>query len=91
MKVLTLVFCLFLSVAAFAQSQDTTKKSKAANTKAVAKPKPLLVVDGKIFNGELEAIDQNTIKSVSILKDTSAIKLYGEKGKNGAILITIKK
>jgi TonB-dependent SusC/RagA subfamily outer membrane receptor len=36
-------------------------------------------------------IDPNTIESISVLKNQPAIKKYGEKGKNGVIIINLKK
>lgn len=35
-------------------------------------------------------IDPNDIESISVLKDKSATGVYGEKGKNGVIIITLK-
>lgn len=53
--------------------------------------KPLIIVDGKeSFNG-MSSIDENNISGIQVLKDASATKLYGEKGKDGVILITTKK
>lgn len=52
---------------------------------------PLLVVNGKeVPNEVLEALDPNKIESVTVLKGESAVDKYGEKGKNGAILVTLK-
>ena len=51
---------------------------------------PLFIVDGKEVS-TLENIDPYQIESVSILKDASAVEIYGEKGKNGVVIITIKK
>jgi len=39
----------------------------------------------------IDQINPNDIESISVLKDKSATALYGEKGKNGVILITLKK
>ncbi len=53
---------------------------------------PMILLDGKeITNEEMKAIDQNTIESIAVLKDRTAIDLYGEKGKNGVILIKTRK
>ena len=53
---------------------------------------PLYVLDGKIMdNPSFENIPPETIESVNVLKNESATKLYGEKGKNGVVLITSKK
>lgn len=40
---------------------------------------------------ELRDIDPNEIESINVLKDKGATSLYGEKGKNGVIIITLKK
>ena len=52
---------------------------------------PLYVVDGKeMSKDDCEKIDSNNINSVTVLKDKSATETYGEKGKNGVILIETK-
>ncbi|RKD13244.1 hypothetical protein BCY91_10520 [Pelobium manganitolerans] len=53
--------------------------------------KPLLILDGKEFKGEISDIKSDNIKSINVLKDESATKKYGDKGKNGVIEITTKK
>ncbi|MGE5427275.1 MAG: TonB family protein [Methylococcaceae bacterium] len=54
--------------------------------------KPLIVVDGVISeNQNVNNIAPETIESISVLKDASATAAYGDKGKNGVILITKKK
>ncbi len=55
-----------------------------------AREKPLFIVDGMPVNS-IEQINPNDIESVSVLKNKSATELYGEKGKNGVVLITMKK
>lgn len=54
--------------------------------------RPLFLVDGeeKYSDFELGSIDPNDIASISVLKDGSAITLYGDKGKHGVILIETK-
>lgn len=52
---------------------------------------PLFIVDGKETHNLIAMnIDPNNIKSVSVLKNSSAINKYGEKGKNGVILVSTK-
>ncbi len=54
----------------------------------------LYVIDGiQQPKGEdaLHLVNPNDIESVTVLKDASAETLYGEKGKNGVILIVTKK
>jgi len=53
--------------------------------------KPLIIIDGKEANENIiKALKTTSIESVNILKDASAIKKYGEKGKNGVIVIILK-
>ena len=53
---------------------------------------PLYVLDGAIIKeSDLDGLDPNRIESISVLKDNSATAIYGEKAKDGAILITTKK
>lgn len=60
---------------------------------AVSVNPPLYIVDGKELDSKkgLSEIDANTIQSISVLKDNTAEKLYGEKGRNGVVIITTKK
>ena len=60
----------------------------------IKKPDPsktLYIIDGKISDKESIDIKQLDLKSVDVLKGDSAISLYGERGKNGVIIITTKK
>jgi TonB-dependent SusC/RagA subfamily outer membrane receptor len=50
---------------------------------------PLYILDGKETSG-LDHIEPKDIESISVLKDKSATALYGDKGKNGVILIITK-
>ena len=52
--------------------------------------KPLFIIDGKEVK-TIKNISPEDIKSISILKDGSAEDKYGEKGKNGVIVITTMK
>ncbi|MEP4948142.1 MAG: SusC/RagA family TonB-linked outer membrane protein [Flavobacteriaceae bacterium] len=53
---------------------------------------PLYVVDGFIAGTDfnLNTININDIKSVEILKDATALSIYGTRGASGVILITTK-
>ena len=65
---------------------------KVAVWAAKAGDKPLMIVDGKELGSDakLEDINPSTIKSVEVLKGDKATETYGDKGKNGVILITTK-
>lgn len=55
---------------------------------------PLIVIDGVVMgtdNDILASIDNNNIESMSILKDASSVAIYGSRGANGVILVTLKK
>jgi TonB-linked SusC/RagA family outer membrane protein len=55
---------------------------------------PFVVVDGIPFStsgGSINDINTNDIASVEILKDASAVAIYGTRGSNGVILITTKR
>ncbi|MGB5436527.1 MAG: TonB-dependent receptor plug domain-containing protein, partial [Maribacter sp.] len=51
---------------------------------------PLVVVDG-VFGGDLRTLNPNDIQSIEVLKDASALAIYGSRGSNGVILVTTKK
>lgn len=56
------------------------------------KETPLLVVDGEEFSvSSLDKLSPDTFESISVLKEEDAINRFGEKGKNGVLLITTKK
>lgn len=46
----------------------------------------LVIIDG--FEGSLSDLDPQTVEKVSILKDASAVAVYGARGANGVMLIT---
>lgn len=54
---------------------------------------PLLVVDGLPLSQDASINDINTndVASIEILKDASAVAIYGVRGSNGVILITTKR
>lgn len=53
---------------------------------------PLYVIDGVVQeSSSSKDIDPKSISSIKVLKGEAAIKEYGEKGKNGVILINLKK
>ncbi|WP_340154237.1 SusC/RagA family TonB-linked outer membrane protein, partial [uncultured Winogradskyella sp.] len=52
---------------------------------------PLYVVDGVPYGGQINAINQNDISNLVILKDAAATSIYGSRGANGVILITTNK
>ncbi|HKO80524.1 MAG TPA: M56 family metallopeptidase, partial [Chitinophagaceae bacterium] len=55
--------------------------------------KPLIIVDGVEWPASLDMnlIDADKIESITVLKDVSAVDLFGDKGRNGVVIITTKK
>jgi TonB-dependent SusC/RagA subfamily outer membrane receptor len=97
----TLFVLAFASLGLSAFSQNEPSKIKiiqpTAQEKSVVKEsnQPLMILDGKILEGQndsnLKKIDPNDIASVDVIKDKNAVVVYGEKGKNGVVVITSKK
>lgn len=52
---------------------------------------PLYIIDGEVAENGLVGLDPNTIQTVEVVKNASAISLYGSKAADGAIIITTKK
>ena len=59
---------------------DQTKRMNAA----------LIIIDGKeVKSDAISTLSPERIKNFTVLKDKAAIDAYGEKGKNGVVLITL--
>ena len=80
----------------FSLDDDKLEKTSSANGITVEGyagngKEPLYIVDGKeVTPSVMSALDPDKIERVTVLKDKSATELYGEKGKNGVLLITLK-
>ncbi len=59
--------------------------------KSIQIKKPLAFLDGKLYEGDVNKLDPNSIHSISVLKDESARAKYGAAGANGVIEITSRK
>jgi TonB-dependent SusC/RagA subfamily outer membrane receptor len=60
----------------------------------ISSNEPLFLVNGQAINGYSTAYslcNANNIKSVAVLKDAASCALYGARGANGVISITLKK
>ncbi len=51
---------------------------------------PLYILDGIQFEGDLASLNQDDIKSLTILKDAASTALYGSRAANGVVIITTK-
>jgi TonB-dependent SusC/RagA subfamily outer membrane receptor len=70
----------------------TTKSFHQWNAPSIISDKmPLYIVDGKEAPPDtLKTLNPNDIESITVLKEQSSVAKYGEKGRNGVILITLK-
>lgn len=58
----------------------------------VSTNQPLYILDGETMDsGNISTLNPNDISSIEVLKDLSAMALYGKEGQNGVIVITTKK
>ena len=80
------------NVPAVPNVNKTNQLSVSPAVPVVPKLSPLYILDGKVITEEeMKRIDPNMIASVDVLKDETTTKKYGERGKNGVIVITLKK
>nr|MBI1229710.1 SusC/RagA family TonB-linked outer membrane protein [Cytophagales bacterium] len=61
------------------------------NRSITANNDPLFVIDGIPTSANINDFNPNDIESIEVLKDASAVAIYGSRGANGVILITTKK
>ncbi|KAA5537480.1 DUF4139 domain-containing protein [Taibaiella lutea] len=52
--------------------------------------KPLIILDGNPYDGDINSINASDISSMTVLKDANATSLYGSRGANGVIVVTTK-
>ncbi|GAB3896944.1 M56 family metallopeptidase [Spirosoma agri] len=78
---------------------DTIGRKQAASVTIRAKgplgqlgPGPLYILDDVEVPGDtVKSMNPKTISNVNVLKDASAMAQYGERGRNGVVIITTKK
>lgn len=84
-----------LNIAQSASAPGNTPKVLVRGANSInASTSPLIVVDGVPFSnlgGSINDINPNDIESIEILKDASAVAIYGTRGSSGVILITTKR
>lgn len=73
-----------------APGQDQTLLIRGENSLS-ANNSPLIVLDGIPYSGSLNDLDPNIIDNLTVLKDASAVAIYGSRGSNGVILIQTKR
>ena len=83
MAIIAIAICIAGAVNAQTEPISRLLNAHTSNT-------PLIIVDGNELEGSLNSLNPKTIASITVLKDKSTIEQYGEKGKNGVIIITTK-
>ena len=98
MKYSIVLLLTCLCTFSFAQKQDKSNSSDVASFKKVAKnaddEQLYLLSSGnktqEISKAEFEKIAKDQIEYVRELKDPALISMYGDKGKNGVVLVVLK-
>lgn len=80
----------------FFKEKETTEPIKEVRMEemAIFGNDPLYIIDGKIMpkgSDEIKKLDPNTIKTINVYKDKTAVDLYGKQGEHGVIQIVTKK
>lgn len=70
--------------------EDATVRIRGIGSLA-ASNKPLYVIDGVPYDGQISSINVSDIESMTVLKDAAASAIYGARGANGVILINTKR
>jgi TonB-dependent SusC/RagA subfamily outer membrane receptor len=81
--ILFLSFCVFMTGILSAQQRLESPRKVNVN-------QPLVLVDNLETSLNHLIINANTIEKIEVLKDSASVKSYGDKGKNGVILIFTK-
>ncbi len=74
----------------YTSSRLNDGSKKINNSITPLENQPLVILDG-VVNASLDDIDPKNIESISVIKDGSAINMYGSAAKNGVIIVTSKK
>ncbi|MGN7784055.1 alpha-2-macroglobulin family protein [Niabella sp. 22666] len=53
--------------------------------------KPLMIVDGIPFDGDINSLNHNDIETLNIIKSADATAIYGARAANGVVIIKTKK
>jgi hypothetical protein len=95
-----IVAAFLLGSCAFAYGQETNSQVDVPPVETVVvhsepPPEPLYVIaEGGIFKEaskeDLEKLNITQIASVEVLMDTELLLAYGEKGKNGVMIISLR-
>lgn len=83
-----------VSVSCEQQENTANKPLLPQNTDLMTFPKgesPLFIIDNEKTNQNINTIDPASILSISVIKNEETLKVYGEEGKNGVVIITTRR
>ena len=98
-KALLLLPLMGVALGAFAETAYRFPEDKVTKEKPVIRirgvksspgKEPLVLVDGRETD-RMDTLKPERIEAISVLKDSTLVAVYGEKGRNGVILVTMKK
>ena len=98
-RVLLLLPLMGVALGAFAETayvfpEDKVTKEKPGirirGVKSSSGKEPLVLVDGRRTD-RMDTLESERIESITVLRDSTATAVYGEKGRNGVILVEMKK
>jgi hypothetical protein len=89
-KCFFLLVCVALTGTSKLFSQAVVNEGHMAKSVCAVTVHPLILVDGFETDMESLSIDPNNIDRINILKNGSAVDKYGDRAKEGAIVITLK-
>ena len=98
-KALLLLPLMGVALGAFAETAYRFPEDKVTKEKPVIRirgvksspgKEPLVLVDGRETD-RMDTLKSERIEAISVLKDSTSVAVYGEKGRNGVILVTMKK
>ncbi|HEX8021450.1 TonB family protein [Mucilaginibacter sp.] len=71
---------------------DTTKSHIILGDGYNSKSAPLIIIDGVVLaqGSSFDKINPNDIEQINVIKDKTAIAIYGDKAVNGVVLVTTK-
>jgi hypothetical protein len=95
MKGLVFIFFLLACTGAFAQKRDTfyvdgPKKKMVMCSAVIDSNRSYITINGRVYNGILDSLNTDNIIQFKVLKAAEAVALFGKKGRNGAIQITMR-
>jgi len=85
--------CSFSQIKAQQKNEPTPLKISGSTSLYSSEPLVIIVDDQtkrQITQNNFEGIDQRDIQSISVLKDYKALEAYGERGRNGVVIIVMK-